>query len=218
MYFLTMNNKHSKYYYFISGCLVFFLIFFLNSCIVVKEKEVDEREALLHISPKPEIALSEELVRSKIGDMIAQLPEGWFFVDISNRVSSNIFAVAVNPDYTLAAVFLQVHLDEKMRQTVEREDTFGLARVCLESHIQKTGGSVKQIGNFNAVNMGPNNFVEYEYSTTGGALSTKAAVFISRLNNYYEFALVRMNITGKPLPSKQDADMYFRSILTGIQY
>ncbi len=211
-YFLKKINHY---------CIFIFIFSFIaafNGCIVVKEKEMEEREAMLHISPKPEVPLSEELVRSESGDMIAQLPENWFFVDVSTRVSSNIFAVAVNPDYTLSAVFMRIQLDEKMRQTVEREDTFGLARVCLESHIQKTGAGLKQIGNFRIVNMGANTFVTFEYSAVGGALNTKAAVFISRLNNYYEFALLPMNITGKPLPDKLETERVFRSILTGIQY
>ncbi len=191
---------------------------FITGCIVVKEKGAEERQPVINLSPKPEIPLSDELVRSESGDMIALLPEGWFFVDISDKVSANIFAAAVNPDYTLAAVFTKIKQDERTRQVVEREDTIGLARISMEVHMQKTGGNIKQIGKFNTVHMGLNTFVTYEYTTTGGALNTKAAVFISRLKNYYEFAIMPMNITGNPLPTKLEIEKIFRSVLTSIQY
>jgi len=73
------------------------LVVIMTSCLVVKRDDTIQNDAvsLYVFSPKPEIPMSEELVRSKKGDMIAFLPKDWFFVDVEEKASSDIFAVAV---------------------------------------------------------------------------------------------------------------------------
>ena len=74
-------------------------------CIIVKEDSGESKEPNVAISTQPAIAMSDEIVRSSVGDMVALLPEEWFFMDVKNKVPSNVFAVAVNPQYTLSLVF-----------------------------------------------------------------------------------------------------------------
>ncbi|MES2766151.1 MAG: hypothetical protein V4642_09800 [Bacteroidota bacterium] len=186
--------------------------FFANGCIIVRTPDDVETEDI-ELSPKPEIAMSEEIVRSREGDMIAFLPGGWFFVDIENKAPSEIFAVAVNPDYTLSAVFTSFKSSEE-----QAENALALARKSLERHERKTAGSVKQIGKFSTTKIGLKEFGLYETSATGGALKTHTAVFISSLGNYYEFAIVPLNVSGKSLPAEEEIQKIFRSILATTQF
>jgi len=187
--------------------------FFTNGCIIVRSASDDVESEQIELSPQPEITMSEEIVRSRGGDMIAFLPEGWFFVDIENKAPSEIFAVAVNPDYTLSAVFTSFKSTEQ-----EAENALALARKSLERHERKTAGSVKQIGKFSTTKIGLKEFGLYETSVTGGALKKRTAVFISSLGNYYEFALVPLNVSGKSVPSDDDIQKIFRLILATTQF
>ena len=198
--------------------LILFYSIGLFGCIVVKHEEKDARPPTITLSPKPEIPMSDKLVRSKLGDMIAFLPENWFFVDLEDKLSPEIIAVAVNPDYTLSAVFSNIHKNDKIIDIVNKEDTIGLARICFGRHERKTASSIKLIGKYSTIQMGSNTFVKYEFSTTEGALNTRSAVFISNLKEYYEFAIVPMTYTGKPLPPATEIDKIFYSILATVQY
>jgi hypothetical protein len=184
-----------------------------SGCIIVRTTENDVESEQIELSPQPEIAMSEELVRSREGDMIAFLPEGWFFVDTEDKAPSEIFAVAVNPDYTLSAVFTSFKKGEQ-----DAENALMLARKSLERHERKTAGAVKQIGKFSTTKIGLKEFGLYETSVTGGALKTRTAVFISSLGNYYEFALVPLNVSGKPVPTDAEIQKIFRSILATTQF
>ncbi len=193
-------------------------VFIISSCIVVKKDNESSDYQTISLSPKPEIQMSESTVRSNNGDMIAFLPEGWFFVDIEEQVSSDIFAVAVNPEYTLSLIFISRKKSQTYTEIVENEGLFGLSRVALEMHRKKAGGSVNSIGKPQMIKMGNIEFVEFEFSTTGGGLATKAAVFISSIGNYYEIALSPMTFRGKPLPTNREMDMIFRSVLATVQF
>lgn len=192
--------------------------FCLNGCIIVKEKEAEDYTHIVNISPKPEIEMGDDIVRSKLGDMIAFLPKDWSFLDVEDKAPGEVFAVAVNQDYTLSAVFSEIRKNPGTEQTVEKEGLFGLARICLEKHQNKTAGAVKQVGKTSTVNIGPLQFCKYEFAATGGAIATQAVVFVSSVNEYYEFALVPMDFRAKPLPAQADIDKIFRSILATIQY
>jgi len=66
--------------------------------------------------------------------------------------------------------------------------------------------------------MGKNKFVKYEFSSTSGALITRVAVFASSRNEFYEFALVPMDINGSKVPPAEEFDRIFKSILTTINF
>ncbi|HEX3074826.1 MAG TPA: hypothetical protein VHP30_14530 [Ignavibacteriales bacterium] len=188
-----------------------------QGCIIVKNDGGDDTPVVLNLSPKPEIPMSDELVRSKKGDMIALLPQGWHYLNVEEDASSDIIAVAVNPDYNLSAVFSTIRNSDELDEVVTREGLLGLARQSLANHAKKTAGAVKQVGKYSTINMGSQSFAQYEFSN-GSPLITKAVVFISSIDEYYEFALIPMNVSGKPLPSQPEIDKIFRSILTTVQY
>ncbi len=199
--------------------IAFILILTLMSgCIVVKHKTMVEENVEVTLNPKPEIPMSDKLVRSKKGDMIAFLPKDWFFVDVEEKASADIFAVAVNPDYTLSAVFSIIKKNDITDSIVAKEGLLGLARICLDRHEKKTAGAVKQVGKYTTIHLGTLSFTKFDFSNSSGSMVSQSAVFKSSINQYYEYSLIPMNITGKPLPSQIEIDKIFRSIMTTIQY
>ncbi len=199
--------------------MILFSLLFISGCLVVKRPADDSAEVLSYVlSPKPEIPMSDELVRSKKGDMIAFLPKDWFFVDVEEKASNDIISVAVNPDYTLSAVFSNIRVNEINKDVLQKEGLLGLARMSLDRHARKAGGSIKQIGKYSTVKMGNLNYVQYEYSNGTATPSTKVAVFISNQNECYEYSLVPLTFRNNPFPQQADIDMIFRSIMTTIQY
>jgi hypothetical protein len=208
-----MLNSKIKYIF------TFFLILLISGCIVVKhEEEKETSNARIILSPRPTIPMSEELVRSKKGDIIAFLPKDWFLVDVEEKAPSDIFAVAVNPDYTLSLIFSNFKISESKSDIIKKEGLLGLARISFEKHSKKTGGAVKQAGNYQVVNIGPQSFAKYEFLTTGGTLQARTAVFVSSINEYYELSMVPMTFNGKPLPANSEINEIFNSVLATVQY
>ncbi|MCO5250290.1 MAG: hypothetical protein M9949_02575 [Candidatus Kapabacteria bacterium] len=191
----------------------------VSSCIIVKhDDEYIQIEPEIAISPKPIIPLSENMIRSVKGDMIAFLPQGWFVIDPKDKVSPDIIAIAINPEYNLSAVFSVIRHSATVQEAFEGEGLYGVARMSLGKRERKTSSVVRQVGKYQKLNIGLQEFVKYEYSTTGGAVKAKSVVFISTANEFYEFSLVPMIVDDNPLPSFSEADDIFTSILTGIKY
>ncbi len=197
--------------------IIIIITLFFSGCIVVKNPDRNDVAPNISLSPKPEIEMSDQIVRSKIGDMISFIPKDWFIIDLKSEASSEIIALAVNPEYSLAAVFSKIRKTKRLGQVVDKEGLLGLARISFSLRERKTGGSVKLIGKYQTIKMGPNEFVRYEFTSSGGALSSVAAVFVSDLNQYYEFALMPMDILSNPVPGKDEFRKIFQSILATIK-
>lgn len=194
------------------------VIILLNSCFVVKEEVETDIAPAVVLSPKPTIDMSDILVRSQKGDMIAFLPKGWFFVDLEDKISSDAFAIAVNPDYSLAAVFSVIKKNDELVQLVKKEGLIGLARYNLSRKQDKTGDAVKLSGKYTSVNMGTLSFCKFNYIATDIGVTAQSAVFISTMGEYYEFGLIPMNIRSTAISGILDTDKIFNSILSTIQY
>lgn len=196
-----------------------FIIVFFSSCLVVKEGDDDSEPYVnIKLSPVPEILMSDNIVRSARGDMIAFIPKGWFFVDLEDKASSEIIAVAVNPEYTFNAVFSVIRKNERLDSAFATEGLYGLARQSFARRERKTAGAVKLIGKFEHIEMGLHEFVKYRFTSTGGAAVSQAVVFQSELNNYYEFALLQMDVKGITTPTQEETDKIFRSITATIKF
>ncbi|NQW30870.1 MAG: hypothetical protein HQ472_10205 [Ignavibacteria bacterium] len=194
------------------------VVVFFPGCLFVKapEKKVDIQNQAL--SPQPEIEMSDELVRTRAGDMIALLPKNWVFLDTKSETSSDIFAVAVNMDYTMSAVFSSVPDAESHREQLEKEGLLGLARVSFQKHLRKTGGHATLIGTYQIAELGVRRFGLYDFSSAVGGVRSRCAVFTSSTGNHYQFALVPLAVNGNPAPSDVEQQSTFRSILATIQY
>lgn len=198
----------------------FLLLIFLSSCIIVKKDNiVDESDVVnIQLSPRPTIEMSDEYIRSKKGDMIAFLPKNWFLVDVSEKSSPEIFAVAVNPEYSLSLVFSNLKITEAKSSIIRKEGLLGLARLSLDKRVQKTGGSVKQVGKYNLISIGPQLFAEYEFTTKNSLDIVKTVVFASSIEEFYEFSIVPLNIRNNQAPDYNQINEIFNSVLATIQY
>lgn len=209
-----------KFNFKIIALLLLSLSFLINSCIIVKHESEKKNDvaAEVKLSPKPKLPMGDLLVRSPKGDMISLLPEGWFFVDVEDRVSNDIIAVAVSNDYSVGAVFSFIRNSEPIKKIVEKEGLLGLARISYNKRERKSGGALKQFGKYQEINLGTQNFAVYEFSSTGGAIRAKSAVFISGLDRYYEFSILPMEVNGNPIPPHNEVEEIFSSILATIKY
>ena len=190
----------------------------LHGCLFVKAPDTTIEPVNVELSPQPELEMSEEIVRTQAGDMIAQLPKGWIFLDPKGQQSTDIIALATNPDYSLTAVFSQIQHGESMKAASEQEGMLGLARFAFARRSRKTAGTATLIGTYKTAQLGTRTFGMYDFSTSGGALRTRCAVFTSSIGNHYEFALVPLTVGGKDLPVDAEIQRTFRSILATVQY
>jgi hypothetical protein len=209
---MEVNFKRNSRYGIVLGVTL------LTSCLFVKapEQKVDVNNVAL--SPLPDIEMSDVLVRTRAGDMIALLPKGWVFLDTKSQSSTDVIAVAVDSDYTMSIVFSGIPNSESHRETLAQEGVLGLARIAYSKHARKTAGATRLVGTYGTAQLGPRTFGTYEFSASGGAMRTKCAVFTSSAGNHYEFALVPMAISGKDVPPDAELQRIFRSMLATIQY
>ncbi len=204
--------------------LFYILIFGFSSCIVVKEQVDEEQdfEQSAILSPKPEIPLSDIILRSNKGDMVSFIPKDWFFIDTEERSSADVLAVVCNPEYSLCAIFTAVNIPALKINSEEKKINvdilFDVARECFARRAQKSAGAVKLIGKYQNLQIGNKDFVKYEFSTTNGAIVAKSAVFASSIGQFYEFTLLPMTILGNEIPTQKEFNKIFNSFLAAIQY
>lgn len=210
---MKLNNTITKYF-----GLILIIIFFQSCIIVIHKDETTNFEPEITLSPKPILKMSDNLIRSDKGDMIAFLPLNWFLVDVELRINSDVIAVAVNPDYTLSAIFSHIRNNEIVDETYSKEGLYGLARISYERRENKTLGGIKQIGKYQTINMGNQEYVKYEYSSTSGSLVAKSAVYVSSTGDFYEVSIVPINIKNNIQPNSREVDEVFQSFLASIKY
>lgn len=190
----------------------------LFGCLFVKAPETKVDVQNVDLSPLPEVTMGEEMVRTRSGDMIAMLPQGWVFLDSRSKSSADVVAVAVDPEYKISAVFSLISGSDVVPDSVERDGLLGLARRAYAKHVRKTGGAVQLSGTYSSVHVGTKHFGLYEFTSSGGALRTRCAVYTSSVGNNYQFSLVPLNVSGRENAPDAEIQRIFRSILTTIQY
>jgi hypothetical protein len=198
--------------------LILFVAVALPACLFVKAPEEKFDVQNVALSPQPEIPMSDDLVRTRAGDLIALLPRSWVFLDTKNEASAEIVSVAVNPDYTLSMVVSSIPGAESSKESIESDGLLGLARSTFQKHVRKTGGQAKLVGLYRIAQLGARRFAAFDFSTNGGSLRTRCAVCVSSLGNNYEIALAPLTVTGKDVPDPLEQERVFRSILATVQY
>jgi hypothetical protein len=207
-----------KFYKYLKFVAVFFaLSFVLNGCFIVMYPEHTDVAPKILLSPKPEVEMSDELVRSEKGDMIAFLPKDWFFIDTSNKISGEVFTVAVNPKYNIAAVFSFLPVYPESEEEIKKEGLIAAARMSLDKHKTSSDKKVELVGKYQIVDAGTLQFATYSF-TTNNIINASSAVFLSKNGIYYEFSLIPMIVNQNPLPEQNELDKYFRSVLATIKF
>ncbi len=195
------------------------LLVYLSGCIVVKNDDKgEEKPLILNLSPQPEMAMSDIMIRSHAGDMIAYLPRDWFLINMEETAPVDVIAVAVNTEYSISVVFSLIRKADKIDEIFAKEGLLGISRLSMERRAKKTAASVHQIGKYSTITMGPRNFSKYEYANADNTMNGISAVYKSSLNEYYEMSVFPMNLKGIVLPTREDIIKAFNSILTTVQY
>lgn len=211
-----IKNIYRKYnFYFLS---ILLLSVALNSCIFVKVKEKQEEETHVSLIQKPQIEMNEDALRSTKGDMISLIPKNWFFIDLGTDTPRDVFAIAVNPEYTLSLVFSSYPSNEVLDDVFAQQKLIGLANSSFDKKQKKALGSLLKAKQISDISSGAMEFVVYKYRTKTQPLYSSNAVFKSSLNIIYEVSLVPMNLSGYSLPSETDIDKIFNSVLATIKY
>lgn len=189
------------------------------SCIIVKEKQVDEEfNTEFSILPKPEIPLSDTYILSPMGDMIAFLPKGWFIINSENKTPANVFSIAVDSEYSLCAVFSRLPTQSDVSEILKKEGLLGIATLSLEQRMKKSLGNVQLIGNYQPIKNGKQKFYVFKFQDKTNNNYGKTAVFVSSLNQCYEFSLLPLNFKTKKSYTEDEFDKFFFAILTTIQF
>ncbi|MCX7909392.1 MAG: hypothetical protein N2560_07745 [Ignavibacteria bacterium] len=205
--------KNGKFAIFISLAIV------VASCIIVKEKVPDEEfSSEFTLLSKPTVPIGDIAIRSERGDMIAYLPQGWFLVDLEEKAPTNIFAVGVNPDYTLSIIFSRLTNKLDVVEILKEQGLLGLATKSFEIKQLKSLNNIKLLGNFEPIKNGTQKFYIFKYQNLTNKLVGKSAIFVTPLSEVYEFALIQLDFKEQPTISESDFDNIFNSVLSTIKF
>lgn len=217
-------SYHAVYHAFLRWCCAVLAAIFLSACIAVKPpqeesiaKEEGAKPKIPILSSKPSIPMSDEIVRSEIGDMVSLLPAQWFLVNTKTAAPQAVFAVASNPDYTLGIAYSSLYKESNYDQLFQKEGLIPIAKSGMNKR-ERRNPAAKRLGDVEEVMVGTKRFGLYKYTTDNGATLNRVAVFRSSLGNYYECTLTEFPFTGRKLPSREEFDQIFTSILATIDY
>lgn len=196
-----------------------FLSVVLTNCIFVK-KHTEEFDEYISVDliQKPKIIMGDEILRSEKGDMISLLPKDWFFIDLGPDTPNDVFAIAVNPDYSLALVFSSIKPNPMIDEIYQEQKLIGLANFLFDKKQKKAlGGLIKShtISTFTSSHM---EFVMYKYRTKSQPIFSYNAVFRSSINNVYEISMIPLNLSGITMPSDFEMETIFTSVLATVRY
>jgi hypothetical protein len=189
----------------------------MNSCFVVKYSNNDDIAPEINLTEKPKIKMSDEIIRSQSGDMIAYIPFDWFFVDMDDKLNVDVVSVAVNPKYNMSLVVSKLPKSDKISKIEDDDDLIDLARYSFSLHKKQTKDALKLAGKYRIINTGSHKFASYSSSVAGG-ITSHSIVFQSQLQNLYEVSLVPMMVNGNPVPDKTKMQEIFDSIVLSVQY
>jgi hypothetical protein len=201
------------------------LMLTISGCIVVKstpqeeqqEQENEKKPRIPMLPNKPSVEMSEELVRSEQGDMVCVLPATWFLLNAKANAPQAVFAVATNPDYTLGLAYSLLRKEDTFDQLLQKEGMAAIAKASMNRRERRTPAT-KLVGELREVMVGTKRFGLYNYTTDNGATLNRVAVFRSALGNYYECTLTEFPFTGRKLPTREESEEIFNSVLAVLDF
>lgn len=210
---MTLKYNLKILFYFILISITF------SSCIFVK-KDITETDEYVSIEPiqKPSIIMGDEILRSDKGDMISLLPKDWFFVDLGNDTPPDVFAIAVNPDYSLSLVFSSVKINPILEDIYNQQKLFGIANYFFDRKQKKSLGGLIKSHTISTMKSSHMEFVIYKYRTKSQPIFSFNAVFKSESDNFYEISLIPLNLSGISMPSDFEMEKIFYSVLSTVKY
>ncbi|MFY8000229.1 MAG: hypothetical protein ACOVSW_16660 [Candidatus Kapaibacteriota bacterium] len=213
-------------------CLVlgaFCLILPMSGCVVVVQKPTQQQpqaktaakaeaeRPLRQLPSKPLVAMSDEVVRSELGDMVSLLPMEWSLVNIETNLPVQIFSVAVNNQYTASLAYSVLRKEENFDQVLQKDGLVGIGKISATKRDTKMR-NIKRLGEFEEVQVGTKRFCLYRYTTDNGATLNRVAVFRSSFGNYYECTLSDLTFTGRKLIPRDEMENIYSSVLATIDF
>jgi hypothetical protein len=198
------------------------VVFVASGCVVVVQKQTpqngaDSKSSLRQIPTKPSVPMSDELVRSELGDMVSLLPEGWSLVNIEANLPVQVFSVAVNSQYTASVAYSVLRKEENFDERHKEEGIVGIGKISLSKRDSKMR-NIRRIGDFEEVAVGAKRFCFYRYTADNGATLNRVAVFRSSFGNYYECTLSDLTFTGRKLMPREEMEEIFLSLVAAIDF
>jgi hypothetical protein len=115
-------------------------------------------------------------------------------------------------------VFSHLRKSKELTEVVSAEGIIGLARMCFARRNIKSSNAVLLVDNYSNYEINRQNFGIYAFTKIKDNAFGKSAVFVSDLNEFYEFSLVQMNFTPNHTPKREVLEEIFYSILTTLKY
>lgn len=204
------------------------LLWGMEGCVVVVQKQPQpntqskattkvEEKPLRQLPSKPTIVMSDEVVRSELGDMVSLLPQEWSLVNIETNLPVQVFSVAVNNQYTASLIYSVLRKEENFDQTFQKDGLVGIGRISATKRDTKMR-NIKRLGEFEEVQVGSKRFCLYRYTTDNGATLNRVAVFRSSFGNYYECTLSDLTFTGRKLIPREEMESLYLSVLATIDF
>lgn len=198
-------------------------------CVVVVQKpqqtsaqqktaaNAETERPLRQLPSKPSVAMSDEVVRSELGDMVSLLPVEWSLVNIETNLPVQIFSVAVNNQYTASLAYSVLRKEENFDQIFQKDGLIGIGKISATKRDTKMR-NIKRLGEFEEVQVGTKRFCLYRYTTDNGATLNRVAVFRSSFGNYYECTLSDLTFTGRKLIPRDEMENIYLSVLATIDF
>jgi hypothetical protein len=195
----------------------FIVALLLHGCLFVKTSTDVPKVATMSSQQQTVVPMNSEPIRSRKGDILVNIPDTWVFIDTQQGASPDIIAIAVNPEYTLSAVFAGLPQANTTNEEAQREGVLGLARVAYTKHQKKSGGASTLLGTYSKTTISHHEFGVY-HMLVHGTMKARNAVFTSSIGEHYEISIVPLLVTGSDVPADSVQQTIFHSILASVQY
>ena len=194
------------------------LSFVMASCVAPKQVVNEEEEGNDIWSMDPVVELSDDVVYSPAGDMRAHLPREWIALDAAQFGNPDIFAVACDPDYTMAVVFSTIPLDAEMGDIFRRNGMMGLLKKNYQERIERINEWYNpQLISAEEFALGRQRYGAYIFTTDSSLTISRVGLFYTR-KNLYECALTHLPYSESELPTADKLKQIHQVMLGGIEW
>lgn len=198
------------------GVLLLFPL--LASCAAQKEVVSEEEEPEDIWSMIPAVELSDDVVYAPAGDMRAHLPEDWIALDATRFGNPDIFAVACDPDYSMAVVFSSVPLDPDLGDIFRRSGMMGLLKKNFQDRAERIDEWYSPLLiDAEEFALGRRRFGAYTFTTDSSLSVTRVGMFYTR-KNLYECAITHLPYSESELPEIVKLKEIHQIVLGGIEW
>lgn len=190
------------------------LLLGMSSCFLLKAPPPPPPPDPWRTTPK--VAMSEDYMRSRTGDIMVFLPRTWFLLRNEDNVSGDVAGVAVNPAYTASFSLKLIRSTDKVKGRLQQEGLGGLARMAFEQRAASSTMDLRLKQVIDTVEYAGKRYGYYEYESgrlQNNPVTMRSAVCVSSEKLLYEISLVPLMVTAANPPSEEELSALFQSLL-----